>query len=233
MKNKLTVIIASISIVILGISSTLYYFAESSTKEPKQETVKPIPKPDPQYNFKDDNSIHKFVDPEIWFNNKEYLPENLIQLKGGYIINQWTQLIRSEMSNQINQLANRLFMVFGTKLKVVSAFRSYERQLQIKNGGCNDRFCSKPGHSEHQTWLTIDLFETTSEKEFFSKTHLRTYYTWLKNNAHNFWFHNSYQKWFKVDGYEPEPWHWRFVWIPLATHLKNENLTLSEFYYRK
>jgi LAS superfamily LD-carboxypeptidase LdcB len=33
-----------------------------------------------------------------------------------------------------------------------------------------------------------------------------------------------------VDWYEIEPWHWRYLWVELATYLKNKDLTIAEFY---
>jgi LAS superfamily LD-carboxypeptidase LdcB len=56
------------------------------------------------------------------------------------------------------------------------------------------------------------------------------YYNFLKQNAHKYWFHNTYQKWLEIDGYEIEPWHWRYLWIKFATYLKENNITLAQFY---
>jgi LAS superfamily LD-carboxypeptidase LdcB len=52
----------------------------------------------------------------------------------------------------------------------------------------------------------------------------------MKENAYRYGFHNTYQKWVKVDWYEIEPWHWRYLWISLAKKLYDENITFAEYY---
>jgi D-alanyl-D-alanine carboxypeptidase len=62
---------------------------------------------------------------------------------------------------------------------------------------------------------------------------LKKYYKWLDENAYKYGFHNTYQKWLEIDWYEIEPWHWRYMWVELATYLKDNNLTIAEFYFNK
>jgi LAS superfamily LD-carboxypeptidase LdcB len=59
------------------------------------------------------------------------------------------------------------------------------------------------------------------------------YYQRLVDNAHKYGFHNSYQKWMEVDGKIIEPWHWRYVWVDLATYLHEHNQTFAEYFYEK
>jgi zinc D-Ala-D-Ala carboxypeptidase len=33
-----------------------------------------------------------------------------------------------------------------------------------------------------------------------------------------------------IDGYEIEPWHWRYLGVDLSTELKNKNITIAEYY---
>lgn len=35
----------------------------------------------------------------------------------------------------------------------------------------------------------------------------------------------------EIDGYAEEPWHWRYIGVGLATRLKNEGKTLTEWVY--
>lgn len=121
-------------------------------------------------------------------------------------------------------------------LVVTSAFRSEEtqkwiyddwhRRNTIQNG---EEAVAKPGHSEHQLGTTIDF---TSPSVGFDSAHrsfnLTKEYAWLDKNAHKFGFSMSYPAG-KNTGYIFEPWHWRYIGIPDAYHLKVANITIQEF----
>jgi D-alanyl-D-alanine carboxypeptidase len=59
------------------------------------------------------------------------------------------------------------------------------------------------------------------------------FYAWLDDNAHLYGFHNTYQKGRDIDGYEIEPWHWRYLGAALATHLRENDMTFAQFYYSR
>ena len=119
------------------------------------------------------------------------------------------------------------------KINVVSAYRSYDYQVWIKKWWCSDNLCANPGFSEHQTGLVVDLWSASSKDNWYSNVKLKKYFSWLNENAYKFGFHNTYQKWRDVDWYEIEPWHWRYLWVELATYLRENNLTFAEFYKEK
>ncbi|MDR0772330.1 MAG: D-alanyl-D-alanine carboxypeptidase family protein [Candidatus Peribacteria bacterium] len=76
---------------------------------------------------------------------------------------------------------------------MVSAYRSYSYQAQIKQG-CGDTWCAKPGYSEHQSGLAVDVFEASNEGNWRNTPSLHKYFDWLVENAHKYGFHNTYQK---------------------------------------
>ena len=76
-------------------------------------------------------------------------------------------------------------------------------------------------------WLAVDLWEATNEQKFLSK--YQKYYNWLHDNAHLYWFHQSYQNWREFDGYYIEPRHWRYLWIELATKLHKKDITFTQY----
>jgi D-alanyl-D-alanine carboxypeptidase len=179
----------------------------------------------------DDSSITKFVNDKIHFTKIDYSPDDLVSIKWEYIIDtKWNQLLRNEANEYLQKMSLDFYKEFKVKLKIVSAYRSYDYQVWIKKRWCSDIFCAKPGYSEHQSWLAIDIFEATSEKEFLAKDDLKKYFDWMKKNAHKYWFHNSYQKWKYVDWYAVEPWHWRYLWVELAKELFEKNMTYAEYY---
>ncbi len=183
------------------------------------------------YDLITDNSITKFVNPDVSFVDKEYVPENLEYIALEYVIDSkgnWQ--LRPIAKQYLEKMSEDFYKKFEKKIKVVSSYRSYKYQKWIKDRWCPDNLCAKAWHSEHQTWLAIDLWETTTNSEFMSKKHLIEYFQWLNKNAHKYGYHNTYQKWLEVDGYEIEPWHWRYLWVELATELKSKNMTLAEYY---
>jgi len=184
-------------------------------------------------DFETDNSLTKFVNNKISFNKLDYVPQNLEKIWTWFInVSKWKQFLRREALVALEKMAKDFYNEFGEKIEVISAYRSYKKQKWIKDRWCSDKFCAKAWFSEHQSWLAVDFWETTTKDDFFSNNKLRKYYDWLDKNAHNYGFHNTYQKWSKIDWYAIEPWHWRYVWIPLATYLKENDITIAEFYYK-
>jgi LAS superfamily LD-carboxypeptidase LdcB len=112
-------------------------------------------------------------------------------------------------------------------LTINSARRSqaYQRKLAAS---CSTSRCATPWTSEHEAWLALDLWVNGWNIKAWSGK----YYQWLMDNAHLYWFHNSYQKWMQVDGKMVEPRHWRYVWVDLATMLHDNNQTFAEYFYQ-
>lgn len=178
-----------------------------------------------------DSSITRFVNNKVSFNDKTYVPDNLVSIKSSFVIDaKWNQLLREDAKNALVELSKEFYEVFETNIKIISAYRSYNYQKWIKDWWCPDNLCAKAWFSEHQTWLAIDVWEATTNKQFLSKSKLKNYFEWLSDNAHKYWFHNTYQKWLEIDWYEIEPWHWRYLWIDLATELYNNHQTFAEYY---
>ena len=51
----------------------------------------------------------------------------------------------------------------------------------------------------------------------------------MTENAHTYGFHQSYQKWIEIDLYSEEKRHWRYVWVDMATELKESWLSFTEW----
>ena len=175
------------------------------------------------------STCHVFKNPVALY-CLNILPSDLVKISWDYLLDvKWWQKLRKEALENLDNLSKDFYLNFQVKLKIVSAYRSYEYQKWIIDRWCSLAFCAKAGYSEHQSWLAVDIFEATSQKEFLSKPDLEKYFLWMQENAYKYWFTNSYQKWLKVEWYAIEPWHWRYVWLDLATYLSENNLTLAEF----
>lgn len=119
----------------------------------------------------------------------------------------------------------------GVSLRIISGFRSYASQksvyaAKIRQYGfaTAEKRSARPGHSEHQTGLAIDV---NSISQSWGDTRAGR---WVAKNAHRYGFIVRYPKGkTSVTGYAYEPWHLRHVGVSVATHLKSSGLTLDEY----
>lgn len=128
----------------------------------------------------------------------------------------------------------------GLGFKIASAFRSYGYQQSVyaatvasRGQEAADQVSARPGHSEHQTGLAVDLVTPASPGCDFDACFADTPGgRWLAENAWRFGFVVRYQPGATaVTGYSPEPWHLRFVGRPLATELRRTGTaSLEEFF---
>ena len=113
------------------------------------------------------------------------------------------ELLECEAAAAFDLLAAAYLAETGRPLGLVSSYRSYERQVQVKalRGG----LAATPGTSNHGFGLAIDVAEAGEVGEFDEPVYL-----WLKENAAAFgWNHPHYME---PGGSGPqEPWHWEYV----------------------
>ena len=116
----------------------------------------------------------------------------------------------------------------------VSTYRNYNYQEKLYNNYVKDKgfyyadiASARPGHSEHQTGLSVDVADESLDYDNFEKT--KEFY-WMKNNAHKYGFILRYPKAnFHITGFKYEPWHYRYVGTDIATYIYENNITLEEY----
>lgn len=119
----------------------------------------------------------------------------------------------------------------GLNIYLSSGFRSYDYQAQIYNNYCArdgqaaaDTYSARPGYSEHQTGLCIDV---NTIDDAFGYTQEAS---WLAEHAHEYGFIIRYpQGKESYTGYKYEPWHIRYVGSKLATKLHKSGQCLEEY----
>lgn len=162
------------------------------------------------------------IEPQSW------TPQNLTLVEGF--------LVRQEMAEQLASLFSTLRST-GADITLTSAFRSYDNQVLTYNEGVSiagntasaDSTRARPGYSEHQTGLAIDVKAGNCALECFATTHA---YTWLQTHAAEYGFIERYQQGMTlITGYSAEPWHWRYVGRTVALDMKAKNLKTLEAYY--
>ena len=120
----------------------------------------------------------------------------------------------------------------GISIYIASGFRSYDTQDRLYNYYCGaygktaaDRFSARPGHSEHQTGLAMDINDPSDS---FIGTAAQK---WLEKNCYKYGFIIRYPKGKEdITGYKYESWHVRYVGKALAKELTEKNLTLEEYF---
>lgn len=127
----------------------------------------------------------------------------------------------------------------GYSLWNASGFRSYESQEQIYNNyvythgqATADTFSARPGHSEHQTGMAIDV---NNPSDSFNGTPEAI---WLKEHCVDYGFIIRYPEGKQdITGYKYESWHIRYVGVEMAKKLRDAgiakgdaNITLEEYF---
>ncbi len=181
-------------------------------------------------------------DPEsitVMCNKHYYLPDNYIPSLMLYMDGTSHQL-RSEAAEQYCQMQNAANKE-GLNLKIASAYRSYNVQRSLYYGYVqvygNDRaneFSARPGHSEHQTGLAIDVVHYSGSRLSQSNFQNTEEYQWLLEHAYKYGFILRYPEGYEdITGYMYEPWHWRYVGLETAAQMHNEGITTLEEYCGK
>jgi D-alanyl-D-alanine carboxypeptidase len=124
----------------------------------------------------------------------------------------------------------------GIVLHAISGFRSekyqqsvYRRNVETQGQLQADKVSAKPGHSEHQTGLTMDVSADSVNNTLETQFAKTAEGTWLKNNAHRAGFIIRYLKGKEhITGYSYEPWHIRYVG-EIAKDIYEKNITLEEY----
>lgn len=165
--------------------------------------------------------------------SENYIPENLVSISSQY----------AYANNKITEEANNAYVLMwkaakeaGYQLIVNSSYRDYKDQedvyesIKLYKGDTEaDKVAARPGHSEHQTGLAIDVFEINNQLTGTFKN--SPAYTWLKNNAHLYGYIERYPEGKEyLTGYSFESWHWRYVGVEAAKIIYEENLTYDEYY---
>lgn len=120
----------------------------------------------------------------------------------------------------------------GLSIYLNSGFRSYHDQEiiyenYVKEDGKDkaDTYSARPGFSEHQTGLVIDV--NTVDDAFGSTREA----AWLAEHAHEYGFIIRYpQGKESITGYQYEPWHIRYVGSKLANKLYKSGQCLEEYF---
>ena len=168
--------------------------------------------------------------------DSEYAPDDLVNVSQTY---SWGEL----GSQKVREVAYNAFLDMwnaaneeGYYLMINSSYRSYADQEAVYNNYKSssgeryaDSIAARPGASEHQTGLAIDIFsKTNTNRQTFADSPEAE---WLKNNSYKYGFILRFPE-DKVDitGYSYEAWHFRYVGVDIATYIYENDITFEEYY---
>jgi D-alanyl-D-alanine carboxypeptidase len=186
-------------------------------------------------DFDSPKSLTVFVNKQNPLSNKKYSPKNLVRVTK---YNPLGRTLRQDAAEAVVRLGNSMKAAGKGTLVVQSGYRSYSSQqiihkAQVRALGKTkgEALAARPGYSEHQTGLAVDLAAkgVSTLKISFGKTKAGI---WLAENAHRYGFIVRYPKGkTAITGYRYEPWHFRYVGVDVATRMHETGVTtLEEFF---
>lgn len=174
---------------------------------------------------------------KFYYLNKNYERDDIesINLQYAYHNNSASKIVNEAYYNMRKDVEN----ILGVHLMVNSSYRPYKDQEEIYDSFKKvslkyaDSYAARPGHSEHQTGLAIDL--TSLEHPYINNTDesfdKSEEYEWLKENCHKYGFILRYPEGKDhITGYNTESWHFRYVGVKVATQIYQEKITFDEYY---
>ena len=165
---------------------------------------------------------------------EDYVPDDLVKIDNKYYYGEQQQIRQDAYDAFINMWnaanAEDIYLIIN------SSFRSFKEQQEVYdyykdlNGQIEaDTIAARPGYSEHQTGLSIDIFskDNTSTKTFANSKA----YEWLFNNSYKYGFVLRYpENKEQLTGYKFEAWHFRYVGKKVAEEIHKRDITFDEYY---
>ncbi len=164
---------------------------------------------------------------------EDYVPNDLELIDSAYQVG--GKKMTHDATVAFNQMA-KAAKEEGYNIRAMSTYRSYSYQdglynRYVQNDGVEnaDTYSARPGHSEHQTGLAVDVDNVKMTYTNFGNTNE---FSWMKNNAYKYGYILRYtQENEFITGYKNEPWHYRYVGVEIATKMREENIMSYEEYY--
>lgn len=112
-------------------------------------------------------------------------------------------------------------------IMITSGFRTKQYQERLYNNSSDKSFVQKPGFSEHETGLAIDIMPTNGPMESLGDTDAGK---WLAENCYKYGFILRYpEDKEEITKISPESWHFRYVGKPHAMLMKQYNFCFEEY----
>ena len=182
----------------------------------------------------DEELLQKYS--KVYFLNENYIPSKIKEIDDDYILaGRQPQYFHGDALPFLEKMIKKAERS-GIDLKVLSAYRSFDTQAQLKGaytqtyGSGANAFSADQGYSEHQLGTTVDITDAATGGPYLSFENTEAF-AWLEKNAYKYGFVLSYPK--NNRFYIFEPWHWRFVGEDLADHIHDEKINFYDMEQRE
>lgn len=170
---------------------------------------------------------------KFFYVTKDYVPNNLKKMT---MCTKGNIYLTEEALTNFNTMCQDMKKE-SLQIRAISAYRDYNYQLNLYNKYLVndtkknvDTYSARPGHSEHQSGLTVDVDNISSNFNDFEST---DEFIWMQQNAYKYGFILRYPKEKQeITGYSYESWHYRYVGKKIASYIKKHNITFDEYYAR-
>ena len=212
-------------------------FSDLSTKEVVRDINIHLDKDFYEETYPADTSLDtSILVNKYYYLKKDFAPDDLVTISQTY---SWGE----SGSQKVRKIVYEAFLDMwnsanseGYYLMVNSSYRTYQDQESVYNNYRNtsgqtyaDSIASRPGYSEHQTGLAIDIFSKTNTSSATFKDSAEA--KWLKENAHKFGFILRYPEGKEdITGTTYEAWHYRYVGVDIAKYIYEHDITFDEYY---
>ncbi|GAA1424769.1 hypothetical protein GCM10009640_21720 [Agrococcus citreus] len=209
--------------------------ASSAAPETSFPEASETPAPTPQWDVATASSLQVVVNKLRPMDPPDFAPE-LVAVSTGQ---EGGELVRPELDAALRELDAAMRAAIGEGTYVTSSYRSSALQAQYYQDAiarfgqaAADTTSARPGHSEHQTGLAIDVMSTALECRLARCFGETVAGRWIAANA---WEHGFVVRYPEgsdaVTGYAWEPWHLRFVGAEVSTAMhESGTATLEEHF---
>ena len=231
-------ILATVAIVLVGCAPDR---VPTGSPTPTASTsAAPVDKPKSffnktQYSLDDPTSIWVVVNKLRPLNPTNYTPK-LVTLDVPHVS-------APQMTQEAGDALLKMFAASQAEgagaLQIQNSYRSYAVQVNTHTNLVNslgqaaaDAQSARPGYSEHQTGLAVDVAAYPSKCDIAACFGQTPQGIWLAANAWRFGYLLRYPAdKTAVTGYIYEPWHFRYIGLALSTEMHNTGVTtLEEFF---
>lgn len=168
----------------------------------------------------------------------DYIPDDLVvpDVRFPFI----EDLPKKQMRKVAAEALESMFLAAdedGIALFAQSGYRSYKTQknlfanyVSVHGEAQANTFSARPGESEHQTGLTMDVTSDSVNYTLVTDFGDTAEGLWLEENAADYGFIIRYPEGKEeITQYQYEPWHIRYVGNKAAATIMDNNLTLEEY----
>ena len=170
--------------------------------------------------------------------NEDYTPTDFVLVN--VPLTEYSQVNTNYLRRDAADATELLFekaLEAGHELTLRTGYISYDVQKNLYNQDVfemgleyADKFNSRPGHSEHQTGLAIDITTPSINDELSLEFAETEEGKWVLAHAHEYGFIIRYPENKELEvGYSYEPYHLRYVGVEVATEIYEKNWTLEDY----